>query len=45
MERVMSSEKMTWFIDNTPIRVTLNVVAWAAWVAFTVGVLELASKI
>jgi len=34
---------MTWVIDNVPIRVTLNVLAWAAWVALTVGVLELAS--
>ncbi len=45
MERVMSSEKMSWVIDNVAIRVSLNVLAWAAWIAFTVGVLELASKI
>lgn len=38
------SEKMNWIIDNVPIRVTLNVLAWAAWVAFTVGVLEVAAK-
>jgi hypothetical protein len=38
------SEKMNWFIDSVPIRVTLNVLAWAVWVAAAVGVLEIASK-
>jgi hypothetical protein len=42
-EQVMS-EKMNWVIDSVPIRVTLNVLAWAVWVACAVGVLEIASK-
>lgn len=42
-EQVMS-EKMNWVIDSVPIRVTLNVLAWAVWIACAVGVLEFASK-
>ena len=36
--------KYNWLIDNPTIRVTLNTVALALWLAMAVGLLELASK-
>lgn len=36
--------KWNWFIDNVPLRVVLNVVAFCAWLAATYGVMEFASK-
>ena len=36
--------KYNWLIDNAAIRVTLNTVALALWIAMAVGLLELASK-
>jgi hypothetical protein len=36
--------KYNWLIDNGAIRVTLNVVALALWMAMAVGILELATK-
>jgi hypothetical protein len=37
--------KYNWLIDNAAVRVTLNTVALALWIAMAVGLLELASKI
>jgi len=37
--------KYNWLIDNGAIRLTLNTVAFALWVALAVGVMELAVKI
>jgi hypothetical protein len=37
--------KYNWLIDNAPIRVTLNTVAFALWIAVAVGILELAAKV
>ncbi len=36
--------KWNWFIDNVPLRVALNTVAFCVWLAATVGVLAFASK-
>ena len=36
--------KYNWLIDNGAIRVTLNTVAIALWIAVAVGILELATK-
>ncbi len=36
--------KYNWLIDNGAIRVTLNVVALALWIAMAMGILELATK-
>ncbi len=36
--------KYNWLIDNGAVRVTLNTVAFALWVAMAMGILELASK-
>ncbi len=36
--------RYNWLIDNGAIRVTLNVVAIALWVATAFGILELAAK-
>ncbi len=36
--------KWNWLIDNVPVRVALNTLAWCLWVAATVGVLEFAAK-
>ena len=36
--------KYNWLIDNGAVRVTLNVVALALWMAMAVGILELATK-
>jgi hypothetical protein len=37
--------KYNWLIDNGAIRVTLNVVALALFIATAFGILELATKI
>ena len=37
--------KYNWLIDNTALRITINTVAFALWIATAVGLLELASKI
>jgi len=37
--------KYNWLIDNGAIRVTLNTVAFALWIATAVGLLELAARI
>jgi hypothetical protein len=37
--------KYNWLIDNVTIRVTLNTVAFALWIATAVGLLEIASKL
>jgi len=36
--------KYNWLIDNGTIRVALNTVALALWIALAVGLLELATK-
>jgi hypothetical protein len=36
--------KYNWLIDNGAVRVTLNTVAFALWIAMSVGLLELASR-
>ena len=36
--------KYNWVIDNVSIRVTLNTVAFALWMATAVAMLEVASK-
>ncbi len=33
-----------WLIDNVPVRVALNSIAFALWIAGTVGVLEFAAR-
>ena len=37
--------KFNWLIDNGAIRVTLNTVAFALWMAATVGLLVAATKL
>jgi hypothetical protein len=37
--------KYNWLIDNVTIRVTLNTVALALWIATAVALLEVASKL
>ena len=36
--------KYNWLIDNGAVRVTLNTVAIALWIAMAIGILELAAK-
>ena len=36
--------KYNWLIDNAVVRVTLNTVALALWIAASVGILELATR-
>lgn len=36
--------RWNWFIDNTPLRVALNTLAWCLWIAASVGILEFAAK-
>jgi hypothetical protein len=35
--------KYNWMIDNVAVRVTLNTVAFALWIALSLGVMELAA--
>jgi hypothetical protein len=37
--------KYNWLIDSGSVRVTLNTVAFALWIATAVAVLELATKL
>jgi len=37
--------KYNWLIDNAAVRVTLNTLALAVWMAVAVGLLELASRV
>jgi hypothetical protein len=37
--------KYNWLIDNTAIRVTLNTVAFALWIATALVLLEVAAKV
>ena len=37
--------KYNWMIDNIAIRVTLNTVAFALWIATAVALLEVAAKL
>jgi len=37
--------KYNWMIDNGAVRLTLNTLALAVWIAMAVGLLELAAKI
>jgi len=37
--------KYNWLIDSVTIRVTLNTVAFALWIATAVGLLEIAAKL
>jgi hypothetical protein len=43
-EKTMDA-KYNWLIDNVSIRVTLNTVAFALWMAAAVALLELAAKL
>lgn len=36
--------RYNWIIDSVPVRVTVNTVAFALWIALTVGILEFAAK-
>jgi hypothetical protein len=37
--------KYNWLIDSATIRLTLNTVALAIWIALSVGLLELAVRV
>ncbi|HTV64369.1 MAG TPA: hypothetical protein VMD98_02135 [Bryocella sp.] len=43
-ENIMDA-KYNWLIDNSAVRLTLNTVALALWLAMAVGLLELAAKV
>jgi hypothetical protein len=44
LKEIIMDAKYNWLIDNGAIRVTLNTVAFALWIAVAVGILELAAK-
>ena len=44
LKEIDMDAKYNWLIDNGAIRVTLNTVAIALWIAMAVGILELATK-
>jgi len=44
LKEINMDAKYNWLIDNGAIRVTLNTVAFALWIALAVGILELATK-
>jgi hypothetical protein len=44
LKEIKMDAKYNWLIDNGAIRVTLNTVAFALWIAMAVGILELATK-
>ena len=44
LKEIDMDAKYNWLIDNGVIRVTLNTVAFALWIAMAVGILELATK-
>lgn len=37
--------KYNWLIDNAAVRVTLNTLALALWMATAIGIMELAAKV
>jgi hypothetical protein len=37
--------RYNWLIDNVAVRVTLNTVAFALWIATAVALLEVAAKL
>jgi hypothetical protein len=37
--------KYNWIIDNFGVRVAINTVAFALWLALTVGVLEVCARL
>jgi hypothetical protein len=43
-ESIMDA-KYNWLIDNGAVRLTLNTVALALWLAAAVGVLEIAARV
>jgi len=43
-ENIMDA-KYNWLMDNGAVRVTLNTVAFALWIALSVALLELAVKL
>ena len=45
LKEINMDAKYNWLIDNGAIRVTLNTVAFALWIALSVALLELAVKI
>jgi len=44
LKEIDMDAKYNWLIDNGAVRVTLNTLAFALWVALAMGVLELAAK-
>jgi len=44
LKEINMDAKYNWLIDNGAIRVTLNTVAFALWIAMALGILELATK-
>jgi hypothetical protein len=44
-EELVMDAKYNWLIDNAGVRITLNMVALALWIAMSVGLLELAVKL
>jgi hypothetical protein len=43
--RLIMDAKYNWLIDNVAVRVTLNTVAFALWIATAVALLEVAAKL
>jgi hypothetical protein len=43
-KEIVMDAKYNWLIDNGVVRVTLNTVALALWIAMAIGILELAGK-
>ncbi len=44
LKEIDMDAKYNWLIDNGAVRVTLNTVAFAIWMALAMGLLELAAK-
>jgi hypothetical protein len=44
LKEINMDAKYNWLIDNGAVRVTLNTVAFALWIALAIGILELAAK-
>jgi hypothetical protein len=44
LKEINMDAKYNWLIDNGAVRVTLNTVAFALWIALAMGILELAAK-
>jgi hypothetical protein len=45
LKEITMDAKYNWLIDNGAIRLTLNTIAFALWIAMAVGLMELAIKI